>query len=476
MRLSYINVFVWFLALQVLICICASPPVGANEAQDVDRLMEAIREQARRIELLEQRILELEESSSQQAQLPDATLETPERVASVRGTGDLVAASPASDTSPVVSWKGGPVLTSPDDKYSLKLRGRAQADMWLVDGDPPDGNYPSGTELRSVRLGVEGRLGAVLRYKVEADFAGNAVTVKDAFIEYAGGSSWALQAGNFKPHVSLENRIGLPQTTFMERALPNLFAISDEIPGLGLTAHGRNWSLGGGGFGEGPGTHIEGNEGYGVAARFTYAPLLEEDRLIHVGASGYYKYLGKDAGPEFRLRQRPETHLFATRLLDTGAMPADSTTVIGVELAGATGPFSFQSEYLRDRVDYTDLGTAEFSGAYAYLSWVATGESRSYSASSGKFGSVRPHRALGNGGWGALEWAIRYSTLDLEDAGIFGGKGENISIGANWYLSEYVRVMFNLVHFDVEDSHATMPFGVANHEGNAFGIRTQVTW
>lgn len=440
-------------------------------------LQEAPPGQAERIERLESRVSELEaelarllaeekESAPQAAPEPASAPDD-----QVRGTG-------ASDGPAIsdVKWKGGPEFVSASGDYSIKLRGRLQSDAWLVTNDPDDRNYPSGTEIRAVRMGVQGQLGPVLSYAAEADFSGNSVTLKSAYVQYQGSPSWALQAGNLKPHVSLENKTGLPQNTFMERSLPNIFAISDEVLGLAFISNGRKWSFGAGPFGEGPGTHIEGNEGYGLAARFTHAPLLDGDKVVHLGVSGYHKQLGSDAGANFRLRQRPETHLFETRLLDTSTLPADSSSVFGLEFASAIGAFSLQAEYLRNQVDHDAPGTVEFDGAYAYLSWFATGESRPYSGSSGRFGGVAPDNPLGNGGWGALEWALRYSTVDLNDGLVLGGKEQNITLGANWYLSEYARLAFNWVHFDVEDSAATMPFGLASHKGNAFGVRAQMTW
>ncbi len=437
---------------------------------------EVLQSQQERIERLENRISRLEAELARLQESMDSSPGTAPGAASA-ADGEVAEAETADEASaPAIEWKGAPELTSADGEYSIKLRGRMMADAWSVTDDPEDRNYPSGTELRSVRLGVQGDLGPALSYVAEVDFAGNDVVVKSAYLQYQGSPAWALQAGNMKPHVSLENRTSRTRIMFMERSLPNVFAISDEVLAVAFETNGHNWSLGAGGFGEGPGTAIEGNEGYGIAARFTHAPLLDEDRVLHLGVSGYHKHLGSDAGADFRVRQRPESHLFGTRLLDTGTIPADSSSVLGVELAGAMGPFLMQAEYLRNRVDLIDAGTSDFDGAYAWLSWIATGESRGYSNSSGTFGAVTPDRPLGRGGWGALEWALRYSTVDLNDGLLFGGKEQNITLGANWYLSEHARVMFNWVHFDVDRSAATLPFGLASHEGDAFGIRAQLTW
>ena len=70
----------------------------------------------------------------------------------------------------------------------------------------------------------------------------------------------------------------------------------------------------------------------------------------------------------------------------------------------------------------------------------------------GKFDRAKPAQDLlgGQGGFGALEVAVRYSSLDLTDAGVVGGELEDLTIGFNWHLNPNTRVMVNYVNADVD--------------------------
>lgn len=450
---------------------------GPAKPAETEDLRETVRTQAQIIIELQRRLSALE-ARVNKTDWGDSTVRpgaAPQTEAADNQQKPLSNASTESEATSI-EWKGAPQLTSANGDYSAKLRGRIQSDAWSVSDDPEGRNYPSGTELRAVRLGITGTLGPNLSYEAEADFAGNDVTVKAAYLQYKGASPWKFRVGNLKPNISLENMTGLHRLTFMERSLPNVFAISDEILGASAATAGQRWSLGISAFGEGPSSRIEGNEAVGASARITYTPILSANRLIHIGASGMRQHFGTDAGQDFRLRQRPEVHLFSTRLLDTGNIDADDASTLGLEFVASAGPFSGQAEYLRKRVEYTSQPAATFDGYYAYLSWLVTGESRPYSASSGKFGRFRPDNELGNGGFGAIELALRYSVLDLSDGQVLGGDAENITLGLNWYLTDYAKLAFNWVYFDVDDSTSTLPFGLGSHEGSAFGIRAQVDW
>ena len=74
-----------------------------------------------------------------------------------------------------------------------------------------------------------------------------------------------------------------------------------------------------------------------------------------------------------------------------------------------------------------------------------------YCGAEGEFGRLHPR-----GKRGAVELAVRYSTLDLNDLdeNVSGGKGDNVTIGVNWYANSNVRLMTNYALVK-NDPHAT---------------------
>src|SRR6185312_16292760 len=100
------------------------------------------------------------------------------------------------------------------------------------------------------------------------------------------------------------------------------------------------------------------------------------------------------------------------------------------------GPWSLQSEYLHANTSFDDGKPAyRVDGWYAFASWVATGEPRPY-----KDGNVQPSRPLG-----AVEFALRYSTINLNGGGIEGGREHDWTLGVNWYLGQHLKLQANYI-------------------------------
>ena len=371
-----------------------------------------------------------------------------------------------------VKWKGAPELASTDGKFKMKIRGRIFTDYGNVsvknNGVTVAGEKVDATEFRTARLGVEGILFKDIKYKFEADFGGNEVNVKDAYLQWKL-KPVSLTFGQFKVPASLEEQTSSRYITFMERAaFTDAFGLSRNI-GIALGYVKNDVTFKAGIFQGSNGKDVD-EEGRTYGARVTYGPKMGDTR-VHMGASWFTRE--NDNGDNtIRYRQRPHAHLAASRYVSTGNFAADKDTFFGLELAGIMGPFSAQAEYAWIKADALDSSAedASFKGGYVDLSYFITGESRGYKK--GAMGRAKVKNPVFDGGMGAWQVAVRYDTIDLndEEAMIMGGKQDTIVLGVNWHLNNYTRFMANYSHSDIEDS----PEGVT--DVNTFGLRFQVDW
>ncbi len=332
------------------------------------------------------------------------------------------------------------------------LGGRMQVDFATYK-NPPGINLADGAEVRRARLFAKGHVGAFY-YKAQYDFAGNAVSMKDMYLEYRG-LPLTIRLGNATEPFTMEDNTSSKYLTFMERAMNNAFAPGRKL-GLSLIASGESWGAVGGLYTNGAGGASTGIDSrFDASARFSMAPFHERTSILHLGASVNYQL--PDSTRQIRMRARPESHITGVRFVDTGTLGnVDHLLQYGLEFAGVMGRFSLQSEYTHSLVKYRSAATpaSNFSGYYATVSCFLTGESRSYDVAEGTFGRIHPlHPFQPKGdGWGAWEIASRLSQIDLEDTGVAGGKARNIALALNWYPHSHLRWMLNWIHASVDRS------------------------
>lgn len=356
--------------------------------------------------------------------------------------GILVASAPRAEVIEPGSDKLE--IKSEDGANRIRLLGRIFYDVGAFNEDvtPLDAN----SQVESARLGLSGTVAHdfdfLLQYELANAFRGDEpkAELKDAWVAYSGLKSWNFRVGQFQEPFSLEELTSSRYITFMERALPNAFVPGYHL-GAAVSYRGNNWQASAGYFDRaiGPGSD---DEGRGYAARVTAAPIHSKKRLLHIGASAAYRNPDDDT---LRIRARPESGLTDERLVSTGTLTrVDDYMTEGIEAAWVHGPFSLQAEYMMNQVERSGgRDDADFQGGYVYASWFITGESRAYSEKRGVFTRIKPKNR-----YGAVEVALRYSTLDLDDASIEGGVEHDWTLGGNWYINQSLRLMMNAIWVD----------------------------
>ncbi len=190
---------------------------------------------------------------------------------------------------------------------------------------------------------------------------------------------------------------------------------------------------------------------------------------------------------------------YSTGFVATSAVAGHCTrdvTTYGFELTGAYGPFDFQSEYIatdyhrnlnkilqaRASGVFAPGGSSQqFSGYYVFGEYWLTGDERAsaYEISnkdSANYREIKIKNPVSAGGYGALAATGRFSEVNLnsgpysgtglanmmawatyirpnavnqtiiQNAGVAGGRQENVTAGLNWFPEKGVHLLFNWTH------------------------------
>lgn len=429
-----------------------------------------------------------------------------------------IAATRAPAPPPVfTSFRKDLSVETEDKAYSFELGGRI-----LVDGGAstiPETGLNGIVNVRQARLQIEGRAAKIWAYKFAYDFANTSSAggalggIRDAYIVLNHpdlrvpivNSPVALIVGNQWEPNGLEATTTTLFIDFVERApVSGIFGPSRHI-GASLVTHSSNWTFKGSVFSTSPEDRsftpaaavaspywvnpkagwvsTGGGQYFNVVGRGTYAPIIEPDKLIHLGFSGRYYQPNSATGANdngtllLGSRVVEGSSVLKETLLGTpdlscgsvslaGAAPASGRCVrdaffYGAEFVGSYGPFSLQAEYMGGRYDRRDNALAlarvagnyapggnslNFDGFYVYGTWYLTGESRSSAYTllgspnnPATFGKIKILNPFSAGGWGAWELAARFSSINLNSGPYQGTTFANLIVLApNNAIRSYV--------------------------------------
>jgi len=259
-----------------------------------------------------------------------------------------------------------------------------------------------------------------------------------------GDDYGALRFGQSKTPVSFEGVTTSTQTTFIELALPSQAVYENRRVGVDWAIQRPHWLASLGYYGQ---NLTAKNRGHTLAARAAWVPIHAPTNVLHLGLAvsqerpyGLVNALGVQQPATASFKAPPEAGLTTVSLVSSGTLTnVDHINRLGVEELWIDGPWSVQGEYLRARTSFDVPKPAyNLDGYYVFGSWVLTGESRQYH--DGNVSNVIPSH-----GWGAVEFAVRYSELNLNDGRVLGGREHDWTAGANWYLGTHLRLQANVI-------------------------------
>jgi phosphate-selective porin OprO/OprP len=382
------------------------------------------------------------------------------------------------------------------------------------------GDINDGVSFRRARLQAIGKLTEATNFSIEMDFA---LPGRPSFMDVWGEQEniplfGTIRIGQFRQPGTMDSWTSVRHLEFLERSAA--FTATDPFRRVGIMAYSMSddertawaYSMYATGLtfwnGTDPvystigdninGAQVGDNGGVSFASRITH--LLYDDRprgdrdrppldrsLIHVGAGYGYSTVGGEGttGPfarTFRSATFPEffvgdlegiglTGAGTPLVVDTGRFLANSFNLYHLELAGASGPAHFQSEFIFQTINQLNSPVVFQPAAYVQCGYMLTGESIDYLNEAGVFDyNVVPFAPLlGTGrrghmrGWGAWEIAARWTYLDLSGVNIRpsnilpapqdtlppspnAGVLNETTVGINWWWNRFTRVQLNWIH------------------------------
>jgi len=381
--------------------------------------------------------------------------------------------------------KKGLVVKSADKSASVAIGGRlhVEAMSHTNDEDLSNGGATDGTDIRRARMYLKGTISDDWKYIVEADLAGNKVSMKDVFGVYKGVDNWEFTFGNQKHAMSMEVQESSNDIMFTERGFTYALTAPyfDRALGLNAKVKGDTWNVQAGVYGDqfSPEKDSDVEEGHAFAIRGTWNPVWDKKagKMVHLGANYGYRALDSqntiNGKGDFAYETTNGSNL---KLLDTPNLGMEDLQVSVLEFAAMNGPLSFQTEYTMANVSREMGSDLDFTAWYANVGYTLTGETRSYKPTDGEFKRLKPKSefSLKNGTWGAWEIAARYDQLDLNDGDISGGDASRYTVALNWYLNYNFRIMADYSRiFDIKNGPVTHADGSEADDIDTFTLRGQ---
>lgn len=375
--------------------------------------------------------------------------------------------------------EAGPLFRSDDGFFTFKPDGRLLMDFTGTRGSDYDTRNINGAQVTSARLGGEGTIGA-LGYHVEADFADNVVALRQTYLTYTAkifGNTTKFYVGNFLKDLGTEGSSESARVPFMLRNAATSVGqpvVSYFGMGAQMRMYGSNWHYSLSINGNAPNSSTSGTstDSTTYLTRAHWNPWKTEDGFVHVGGWYYYE---KISGGVASINNTPAIALDYNDNLAVSASSIANPTQDrgkGYELGGVLHNFWLMTEYGKRTIDSSTADSVSRHGSSFAAGWMITGEAPGFSSRSGSWKGVKVNNPVTSGGWGAFELAARVDHYDYADAPR-GGTGKSYTVGLNWYLNDWSRLMVNYIHWNTDNQVGSF---TAPDAGNSLGIRAQVVF
>jgi phosphate-selective porin OprO and OprP len=358
-------------------------------------------------------------------------------------------------------------------EFRADLGVRLHFDLGAFESDPEVAL--DGFNFRRARVSLEGRIYDDLEYELDVDLRDTDQLWRDVLLNYRRFRAAEVQGGKFKVPFGLDQLTSVFNNSFVSRSL-----IGNQIaPGRdrGVMLHGR---VAGDRVGYATGWFKHDGD------NMRFLENLEENEFVEAPPvsgmlAGRVEVTPWERSKGSVLRRLQLAGNVTSGEVDAGLFGIRGRTVngftffdpmyvsgrrmrLGADLLWTPGPFSIVAEYNRmtgqrngQGLGDVDLPDVIAQGWYLAGTWALTGEN--------KAGGIEPRRPILQGGAGAVELVARFEVLRFSSAGTGGeepftnpraanilpNRDRVLTLGANWYLNRFGRVLFNAVRETLQD-------------------------
>lgn len=333
-------------------------------------------------------------------------------------------------------------LKSEKGDFEARLIGRALFDGGVFFSDKT--SLGNAAEVYDLRLGTVVRFLERWTGKIEVGFAKSKVSMKDIFIEYRDGKN-LFRVGHFFEPYSLEYRIGSSDMKFNGAAVTGIAFGDRRKLGASYTYNVDLLNISAGVFSDKDVDNTEkGDEGYALSGRVLYRPYLNGEDVMHIGFSSRFSALGDVEKSKVVYSAGAPSNLIPEKFLRADVTDAINEWRFGAEVVMVLDKWYVQSEYLLAHVNRrAAVENYNGDGWYAQVGYALLNGRYAYNKESGM--AVAP-------GEKCLELLCRYNITNMndKDAGIMGGKQNDLSVGGIYYFNKYVsaKMSYSLVSLD----------------------------
>lgn len=329
-------------------------------------------------------------------------------------------------------------VVSKDSDFKWRLLGRI-----LFDGGAFFNNKSelgNAVEINDLRLGTQVSFLENWEVKLEIGYAESRVSLKDVYIDYQAGKHLIRLGHYFEPFGN--SRVGTTNYRLMTVSGTDKAFGDKRKMGVSYSYNQKYFNFMGGAFSDGDPDNTRFLKGYTLAAKLVGRPLVEGGKLIHIGVAPRFSRHDQDKNKMISFSAGAPTDLLtkeSNSFVNAEVINMINLWKLDLEVILLYHKWYFQSQYMLAHVNRFGAPNYTGKGWYTQAGYMILGEKHNYNATTGMMANPAPK---------SLEIVCRYNRTNLTDrnAGVIGGKMNDVTVGLNYFFNKYIAAKLNYAH------------------------------